>query len=607
MKRPHLQRAAQLNQSTPDRVFLWISSIVSAFATPLLIVVLGLVVQIVVDQEHGGKTHADQASKLVLGDWITFSNWPFLGRYDYCLLILLASGLATSMLISLTFYFLNREIHHASFRVVGALKEGLHRQASRTGSSDIVESNGLHPETLFTKDVELTRQGVATRWHAIPYAVVSLASLLVLAFAVDFLLAILAVLMALMVWRTYVWLGERSDHISAQWEDRRVHRHDRLLEGLRIAPLTHLYSRQRNAESNFLESLRSYLVAALKSRGRDVFVAPVLLFVVLFAAGCLLLVLGLSDPPRTTVAGMVVLGTALICAYFPALELYILRRSLDKPEAAAQRIFAFLDREPRVSQVSGATALERLQSGIQLDHVTVADSKGHKILEEISMQVPVGGRVGILSSDPRTSDVLAGLFVRFYDPALGRVLFDNRDIRNVTLDSLRQQAALVRCENALFTGEVSENIDCGDSRFSLLQITDAAKRAGAYDFIQQLPQGFSTIVGDQGERLGPLDVFRISLSRAVLRDPSLLLIEEPDGDDEESVKLIDETLTDIASGRTLIYFPNRLATLRSLDRVFLFHEGRLCAAGHHTELIQSSDLYRHLNYVRFNPYRTSKN
>jgi len=607
MKWPNLQRAAQLNQSTSDQAFLWVTAIVSALSTPILVVVLGLIVQIVVDQEHGGQNYANEESKLVLGDLITFSNWPFLGRYDYCLLVLLAGGFVTSMLISLTFYFLRREIHHASFRAVGALKEGIHRQAFRMGSSDIVESNGLHPETLFTKEVELARQGISAWWRAIPHGVVALASLLVLAFAVDFLLAILAVLMASMVWRTYVWLREQSDNTSGMWEDRREQRHDRLLEGLRLAPLTHLYSRQRNAESHFLESLRSYLGAALKSRGSDICVAPVLLFVVLFSAGCLLLVLGLSDPPRTTVAGSVVLGTALICAYFPALQLYLLPRSLDESEAAAKRIFAFLDREPRISQVSGATALERLQSGIELDHVTVADNNGHKLLEEISMQVPVGGRIGILSSDPRTSDVLAGLIVRFYDPALGRVLFDKRDIRNVTLESLRQQAALVRSENALFTGEVSENIDCGDSRYSLLQITDAAKRAGAYEFIQHLPQGFSTVVGDQGERLGPIDTFRISLTRAVLRDPSILLIEEPDARDEEANQRVDATLSEIAAGRTLIYFPSRLSTLRSLDRVFLFHEGRLCAAGHHTDLIKSSDLYRHLNYVRFNPFRTTEN
>jgi ABC-type multidrug transport system fused ATPase/permease subunit len=202
---------------------------------------------------------------------------------------------------------------------------------------------------------------------------------------------------------------------------------------------------------------------------------------------------------------------------------------------------------------------------------------------------------------------LSYLLPRFYDPYTGQVLMDRKDIRYAMLASVRLQTALVLREALLFTGTVAENIGCGDEQFSQLQITEAAKRARAYDFVQRLPQGFNTVVGEHGMRLTNSQQVRIGVARALLRDPTLAILEEPpDEMDVPTAELLDQAIEALAEKRTLIVLPTRLITLRKLDRVFLFHEGKLVDEGSHNELLQRSELYRHLIYQRFNMFRDGR-
>jgi ABC-type multidrug transport system fused ATPase/permease subunit len=138
----------------------------------------------------------------------------------------------------------------------------------------------------------------------------------------------------------------------------------------------------------------------------------------------------------------------------------------------------------------------------------------------------------------------------------------------------------------------------------MLQITDAAKRARTQGFVMELPSGFSTQIGDHGLSLATCDAFRIGLARALLRDPSILIIEEPEDElDEASSVRMNEALRLAGAERTMILLPARLSTLRSMDRVVVLHEGQVHAEGTHAELLQKSELYRHLNYVRFHAFR----
>jgi ABC-type multidrug transport system fused ATPase/permease subunit len=355
------------------------------------------------------------------------------------------------------------------------------------------------------------------------------------------------------------------------------------------------------------DTLRRHRQEAERAATSGLIVGPFLSVCVVGGAALALLLIGINvfrDPPGMTIGATVVLGSSLLVAFFPARRLSRLRAALPLAERAATAIFAYLDREPAFAEVAGASPVGRVREKVDLESVMLADRQGRKLLDRVSLTIHAGSKTAIVASNSTVPIALAGLLARFYDPAAGQILFDGQDIRRATLQSVRQQATVVTGEAQLFSGTVSENIACGEDRFTQLQITDAAKQARAYNFIQQLPQGFSTIVGPQGHRLDAGQAFRIALSRVALRDPSVVVIQEPRGTLDRDVEgHIDEALRRMAQDRAVVLLPTRLDTLRSADRVVLLHQGEVVGEGTHPELIQSSELYRHLTYVRFNPYR----
>jgi ATP-binding cassette subfamily B protein len=150
----------------------------------------------------------------------------------------------------------------------------------------------------------------------------------------------------------------------------------------------------------------------------------------------------------------------------------------------------------------------------------------------------------------------------------------------------------------VFGDTVLNNIGCGDPSYNLPQVIEAAKVAHAHQFIERLPYGYETVIGNHGYSLRPGERFRIALARAILRDPSILIVEEPSGPiDEDTLALLDDTLDRISHGRTIIFLAHRVSTLRSVDRIFLMNKGTLEASGHHRELWQGNESYRRLSFL----------
>jgi ATP-binding cassette subfamily B protein len=155
--------------------------------------------------------------------------------------------------------------------------------------------------------------------------------------------------------------------------------------------------------------------------------------------------------------------------------------------------------------------------------------------------------------------------------------------------------------NLVFHDSVANNISCGDKAYTQPEIIEAAKLAHAHNFIQKLPEGYETAIGELGHSLSISQQYRIALARAVLRDPALIIIEEPATLlDDDTKALIDDTYSRVLPGRTVIFLPHRISTIRMCDRLFLLHRGQLEAAGTHREMLARSPLYRHLHYIEFN-------
>jgi ATP-binding cassette, subfamily B, bacterial len=160
--------------------------------------------------------------------------------------------------------------------------------------------------------------------------------------------------------------------------------------------------------------------------------------------------------------------------------------------------------------------------------------------------------------------------------------------------------SLVLQHNLVFHDTVANNISCGDLAYNLPQVIEAAKVAHAHQFIQKLPQGYETVIGELGYELDVGQQFRIALARAIVRDPALLVIEEPEQQlDEDTKSQLDDTMIRIVPGRTVIFLPHRISTIRSCDQIFFLHKGRIESTGIHRELLSSNAMYRHLHYLEF--------
>jgi ABC-type multidrug transport system fused ATPase/permease subunit len=583
---------------------LWVvytTGFLSALLWPAMVVVLGMIVELLVT--NGNAHHGTGLGLLI-------RRYPELANKELCLFVLLGIGLAMGSAECLLLYFLDRSVKRAAQRATTRLRGELRRQAYHLAGSELFGAKETSLIELFTDRMEIVRQGLVAWWSTVPREVVRLTLLVALALMLNVWLTLAAMLLAVLIWRMLVWMHAGWKYRQELHDDRAALLRSMLIDSLRQVRVVRGYMLDDTPGQPFDETLLRYHQAALARHQSEAGVEPLIRFVVLCGAGLILGLLGLNlfrVPPRIGVDEAVVLYAALFCAYQPLTRVLRLPGNLVRADRAAGEIFHYLDREPGVGQVPDATPLDPLMEQIELADVTLLDGSGQKLLDDVTLQIPARSQVAVISLEPRAPVALAHLLPRFYDPYHGQVLFDRKDIRYATLGSLRAQTALVMQEGLLFTGTVAENISCGDETYSHTQIMEAAKRVRAYDFLQRLPQGFFTVVGEHGMRLNNSQQVRIGLARALLRDPTLVILEEPpDEMDGPTAELFDQAVHELAERRTMLILPSRLSTLRRVDRILLLHEGKLVDEGTHSELLHRSDLYRHLIYLRFNAFRDGR-
>jgi ATP-binding cassette subfamily B protein len=221
-------------------------------------------------------------------------------------------------------------------------------------------------------------------------------------------------------------------------------------------------------------------------------------------------------------------------------------------------------------------------------------------LRDASFLIRAGERIAIMAADDDAGRALLNLIPRFFDPTEGEVRIDGRDLKWVTPESLRAQIGFVTQDRWIFNDTVANNIGCGNPAVALPRVIEAAKIAHAHQFIQKLPFGYETPIGDFGRSLRPSEQFRVALARAIARDPAIYIIEEPSQPlDDDSKALIDDTLQRVLPGKTVFFLPRRISTLKNCDRVVVVNEGAIEAIASHRELTQQSALYKHLYYLKF--------
>ena len=456
--------------------------------------------------------------------------------------------------------------------------------------------------TVFTRHVEAVHDALYKRMTVTFRAPIKFALLLGFALLVQPWLALAFLLFAILVWLIGGRIAERFRRESIAATRHAAERLTVIRESLMMMRLVKTYLMEQFNQSRVERQLTRYSQAQLIRHRCDSMAGPILLLIgflcallLMYVAGLIVLSGGLG------VAGMVALATALVSLYRPVETWFGSRRTQRRGRESAMQLFKFLERRGDVGQVVGAEFLPPLASRIEFDSVSLQEPGGTRmLLEEVTLTIPAGKRIGLIGADDLEKHALVYLIPRLLDPTSGEIRIDKHNLRWITLDSLRNQIACVLQHNLVFHDTVANNIGCGDPAHTLPRIIEAAKIAHAHHFIQKLPHGYETPIGELGHSLSVSERYRIALARAILRDPALLILEEPEKAlDEGSKDLLDDTMARVLPGRTVIFLPHRISTIKSCDTLYLLNRGRIAASGVHKELLQNP-LYRHLHYLEFN-------
>ncbi|OQY81169.1 MAG: ABC transporter ATP-binding protein [Chloroflexi bacterium UTCFX4] len=283
----------------------------------------------------------------------------------------------------------------------------------------------------------------------------------------------------------------------------------------------------------------------------------------------------------------------LAFVFFPMGQLGFIINLMSQANASAERIFEILDTENEVQDKPGAQTLTTVRGDVTFDDVTFRYFKGGEpVLSQVSFQARAGQTVALLGATGSGKTTIINLIPRFYDVSAGRVLIDEMDVRDVTLESLRANIGIVLQETTLFTGTIRDNIAFGKPDASMNEITAAAQAAAAHDFIMEFPQGYDTPVGERGSTLSGGQKQRIAIARALLLNPRILILD----DSTSSVDLateyrIQQALDKLMQGRTSFVIAQRISTVVNADQILVLDKGRIVARGTHEELLEASEIY----------------
>ena len=345
---------------------------------------------------------------------------------------------------------------------------------------------------------------------------------------------------------------------------------------------------ERRSEAVFSLSVRA-------NRQRALYV-PLMSFLPMFAQAAVLLVGGrMVVHGSLTLESFVAFNLLVTMLVMPLRQLGMWIGQAQRATASGERIFQVIDEPEEIRDAPGAMALPDGPGLVRLEHVTFGYDPARPVLHDVELELEAGRTVALIGHTGSGKTTLASLVPRFYDAGTGRVTIDGADVRDVTLASLRREIGVIAQDPFLFSTTVRENIAFGAPHATDEQVREAARRAEAHEFIEQLPEGYDTVIGERGITLSGGQRQRIAIARALVVDPRILVLDDATASvDATTEARIREGLREAMLGRTTIIIAHRLSTIALADEVVALEDGRIAARGTHDDLIGTSEVYREI-------------
>jgi subfamily B ATP-binding cassette protein MsbA len=491
---------------------------------------------------------------------------------------------------------------YVGLRIVTDNQNRLFDKLSRMDVKFFQDSNTGGLISRFLVDINQMRGAVSNAWVSLGKDAMTLIGLIGVTFYQDWRLALIAFIIFPAALLPIVKLGRRMRKVTANTQ-REMGLFTTLLEqtiqGIRVVKAYSMEAYERARVSEIVERVFNLTMKAERTRALS---SPIMETLGGVAVGIVIFYGGYRVIHGNTDAGSFFsFITALLLAYEPMKRLANLNAALQQGLAGADRLFQMLDMEPAIQEAPDARALATpIKGAVEFRNVGFAYTPDRKTLDSLSLTVPAGKTVALVGPSGAGKSTILNLIPRFYDVAEGAVLVDGEDVRGLTFQSLRGAMALVSQEVTLFDDTVRANIAYGRAGASENDIVEAARNAAAHDFIAALPDGYDTLVGEQGVKLSGGQRQRLAIARAMLKNAPILLLDEATSAlDTESERQVQAALDALMTDRTTLVIAHRLSTVVRADLICVIVDGRVAEQGSHAELLARGGHYKHLYELQF--------
>jgi ATP-binding cassette, subfamily B, bacterial MsbA len=522
------------------------------------------------------------------------------GNKDFTALNNLALiAIGVFLLLAVVAYFQRFFVSYAGERVVNDVRQKLysHLQTLSLGFFNEQRSGDLMSRVL--SDTTVIRAAVTVQAIAFFQSIITLIGGIFIVVLRDFRLVLLLMAIMPVVFGIAIFFGRRVKRLSNKISTELGMAGGTIGEALANQKTVKAFTNEAYEVKRFDGHLGKMLGMAMRLVRFESLFGAIMTFVA-FSALIVVLWYGGNEVLNGRLTAGELVSTLIYMTIItgPIAQLTGLYSEFQRALGSAERIFEILDTTPNVTDVSNAPLLPLVKGHLRFEKVDFAYTGEQMVLKQLSFEALPGQVVALIGASGAGKTTIANLIPRFFDPVAGRITLDGIDIKNIQQASLRAQIGIVPQEPVLFGGSARENIAYGKLDATPAEIDRAAKAANAYEFIEKLPDGYDTLVGERGIKLSGGQRQRVAIARAILRDPRLLILDEATSSlDNESEALVQEALERLMFNRTTIVIAHRLTTIERADKIVVIETGQVVEEGTHAELLAQRGVY-HRYYTR---------
>ena len=500
-------------------------------------------------------------------------------------------------------YLKNISMTLVQYHLITEMRNRLYKHFNSQSLSYFHQKKSGELTSIIINDVANLRRALGTSFHQLLVEPLNLLAFTVLLFIINWKLALISIVIVPISGITIMTIGRSIRRKSRRTAAMIAGITNIITETFSSIRVVKAFAMEGYEVQRFFKETHKYVKLILRRAKLRLLASPitetlgVMMGVLLLWVGGMEVLSGKGLTPEDFLRFILLLFAMMD----PLRKLSNVNVELQAGAASAERIFAILETPPTIVDKFDAVIIDTFKDKIQINDVSFKYESDDTVLKNISFEIEKGSSVALVGSSGSGKSTLADLIPRFYDVNQGAIEIDGQDIRHVTLNSLRRLMGIVTQETILFNDTVKANIAYGQKDVDDEQVIAAAKAANALEFIEELPKGLDTVIGEKGVKLSGGQRQRLAIARAIMKNPPILILDEATSAlDTESERLVQEALETLMTDRTVLVIAHRLSTVTNADKIIVMEKGLIKEMGTHDELIQKNGLYSNLYNIQFN-------